>query len=159
MFRRIEEVVQEIQDTRQHGHSAEELSFLEGAEGSVHGPEPPVENKEKDEALINLRKFRRIQLIDKSLRAEMDRAMPRRLSMSTSRLGSKEVDYGNIDYSGAGEASASIHLNGAQLGFQQWATATANFSIGAKQTKHYIGRDGPFRNVLMPDAAPGRASA
>jgi hypothetical protein len=69
-------------------------------------------------------------------------------SVYTSRLGSKEVDYDNIDYSGATEASDSIRFNGAQVGFQQWATATANFSIGAKQTKHYIGREGPFRNVI-----------
>jgi hypothetical protein len=69
-------------------------------------------------------------------------------SVYTSRLGSKGVDYDNIDYSGATEACASVHFNGAQLGFQQWATATANFSIGAKQTKHYIARDGPFRNVI-----------
>jgi hypothetical protein len=68
-------------------------------------------------------------------------------SVYTSRLGSKEVDFDNIDYSGATEASGSIHFNGAQVGFQQWATATANFSIGAKQTKHYIGREGPFRSV------------
>jgi hypothetical protein len=69
-------------------------------------------------------------------------------SVYTSRLGSNEVDYDNIDYSGATEAGASIYFNGAQVGFQQWATATANFSIGTKQTKHYIARDGPFRNVL-----------
>jgi hypothetical protein len=71
-------------------------------------------------------------------------------SVYTSRLGSKAADYDNIDYSGEEEASTSVHLNGAQLGFQQWATATANFSIGAKQTKHYIGRDGPFSNILSP---------
>jgi hypothetical protein len=69
-------------------------------------------------------------------------------SVYTSRLGSGAIDYDNIDYSGAREASTSIRLNGAQVGFQQWATATANFSIGAKQTKHYIGRDGPFRNIM-----------
>jgi hypothetical protein len=68
-------------------------------------------------------------------------------SVYTSRLGSKEVDFDNIDYSGATEASSSVHFNGAQVGFQQWATATANFNIGAKQTKHYIGREGPFRSV------------
>jgi hypothetical protein len=69
-------------------------------------------------------------------------------SIYTSRLGSRAVDYENIDYSGAGEAGASIYLNGAQVGFQQWATATANFSIGDKQTKHYIVRDGPFRTTI-----------
>jgi hypothetical protein len=69
-------------------------------------------------------------------------------SVYTSRLGSKSINYDNIDYSGAGQADTSIHLNGAQVGFQQWATATANFSIGAQQTRHYIERDGPFRNIM-----------
>jgi hypothetical protein len=127
MFRRIEEVVQEIQDTRQHSHSAEELGFLDGTEGSVHGPEPPTENQEKDEALMNLRKFRRIQLIDKSLRAEMDRAMPRRSSTSSTLteggdLGDEFVTTNRptvptlIEWEGGGK---SVHVTGTFAGWNR----------------------------------------
>lgn len=67
MFRHIEEGIRGVQDTRQRGRYAGELDYVDVAEGLVHGPKPLSRKPEHDDALMDLRKFRRIQLIDKSL--------------------------------------------------------------------------------------------
>lgn len=81
MYRRIEEVIGEIQDTRQPSHYTGELDPLDVAEGPVHGP--PSKKQELDDALMNLRKFRRVQLIDKSPQGGIGRVLSRRSSMSS----------------------------------------------------------------------------
>lgn len=76
IFRRIEEVIGDIQDTR---HSIDELNPIDVSERSVYGPtRPPRNDQEEDDALRNVRKFRRVQLISKSIQGEIGRVLPRR---------------------------------------------------------------------------------
>jgi hypothetical protein len=51
-------------------------------------------------------------------------------SVVHSRLGESFDNFKNLGYSGALEASDSIHFTGAQVGLQQIRTAAANFTIG-----------------------------
>lgn len=69
IFRHIEEVIEYIPDTSQTSHSSDELGPGDVPERSVNGPaRPPKKRKrEEDGALINVRKFRRIQLINTSI--------------------------------------------------------------------------------------------
>jgi hypothetical protein len=69
-------------------------------------------------------------------------------SIATSRLGSDAANFANIDYSGAQDASSSLQFNGCQVGFQQWMTAAANFSIGVNQGKLYRRSSGPYHKIL-----------
>lgn len=76
-FRRIEEVLGDIQPT----NSLDELDPVDMPERSGHGPARPQRKKQEGDALINLRKFRRIQLINRSVQGQMERALQRRLSV------------------------------------------------------------------------------
>ncbi|KAH0548194.1 hypothetical protein GP486_008089, partial [Trichoglossum hirsutum] len=70
IFRRIEEVIEVIQDESQIIHSSDELDPEDEREGLVNGPARPPKKRKRgeDDALTNPRKFRRIQLISTSVK-------------------------------------------------------------------------------------------
>lgn len=126
VFRRIEEVIRDIQDTRQPSHSANEVDPVD-LPISVHGPaRPPRKEQEEDDVLINLRKFRRIQLISNSIQGEMEGALPRRSSVLSNATSDDELreefmsPQGQptvptlIEWEGAGE---SVYVTGT---FAEW---------------------------------------
>lgn len=66
VFRRIEEVVEDTRDTSTQNSSSSEFGDM--PEMPVHGPtRPHRKRRQEDDALTNLRKFRRIQLVDASI--------------------------------------------------------------------------------------------
>ncbi len=65
VFRRIEEVIEDIRDTSQASHFGDELDPGDIPETSVNGPARPPkrQRQEVDDAPTNVTKFRRIQLL------------------------------------------------------------------------------------------------
>ncbi|CAN9435241.1 unnamed protein product [Alternaria alternata] len=73
IFRRIEEVTEETQDAEQQKSSAVRS---DQADMLVHGPMHLRKMREEDDVLTNLRKFRRIQVISKSIQGESEKDGP-----------------------------------------------------------------------------------
>ncbi|PVH93539.1 hypothetical protein DM02DRAFT_676776 [Periconia macrospinosa] len=69
-------------------------------------------------------------------------------TVAKSLLGSSSVNYENINYSGAEDASASLRCAGGSLGFQQFGTAALDFRFGVKDGKCHFQRSGPYRNIV-----------
>lgn len=70
-------------------------------------------------------------------------------------LGREEVNYENIDYSGAEEASRAVRIQGGSLGFQQFAMGQMDFTLGPKDGRCHFQRRGPyFRIVSSAEKTP-----
>jgi len=67
-------------------------------------------------------------------------------------LGTEEADYGNIDYSSAGDVGKSVQFDGISLGFQQLVTGEANFRLGTRDGKLHIERRGPYQKIIRCSA-------
>ncbi|KIW33448.1 uncharacterized protein PV07_00300 [Cladophialophora immunda] len=63
-------------------------------------------------------------------------------------LGSRDADYGSIDYSGAKEAGRSFNFAGGTLGFQQFGVAQLDFTLGPKDGKCHFQRTGPYQRIV-----------
>jgi hypothetical protein len=71
-------------------------------------------------------------------------------SVAHTALGGDSVNYENIDYSGATDASSdsAIRCAGGSLGFQQIGTAALDFKFGVKEGKCHFQRSGSYRRIV-----------
>lgn len=63
-------------------------------------------------------------------------------------LGRNDINYENIDYSGAQDAESSLRLAGGTFGFQQFGVANLDFTLSPKVGKCHFQRSGPYRNII-----------
>lgn len=63
-------------------------------------------------------------------------------------LGKADANYENVDYSGAADATNRLKLHGGSLGFQQFALAQVDFTLGVKDGKCHFQRKGPYRRLI-----------
>ncbi|KAK4204762.1 hypothetical protein QBC40DRAFT_249828 [Triangularia verruculosa] len=64
------------------------------------------------------------------------------------KLGHVNVDYENIRYSGAQEVGNGLRVRGGSLGFQQFALAQVDFTLGAKDGRCHFQRRGPYDRLV-----------
>ncbi|KAF9765374.1 hypothetical protein IL306_002345 [Fusarium sp. DS 682] len=63
-------------------------------------------------------------------------------------IGREDAKYATIDYSTTRPFSSGVNISGGSLGFQQFAAAQVNFTLGPKDTRVVFRRSGTFRKVL-----------
>jgi hypothetical protein len=63
-------------------------------------------------------------------------------------LGTEDINFENIDYSGAQEALSDCTFTGGTLGFQQFGIAQFDFALGPKDGKFHFKRTGPYRKII-----------
>ncbi|OJD39051.1 pfs domain protein [Diplodia corticola] len=64
-------------------------------------------------------------------------------------LGSEKVNYENIHYSGAKDASQRLSITGGAIGFQQFGAGQIDFKLGAKEGKFHFQRvGGPYKRII-----------
>ncbi|KAF9639599.1 hypothetical protein BFW01_g11405 [Lasiodiplodia theobromae] len=64
-------------------------------------------------------------------------------------LGSERINYENIHYSGAEDASHAFSITGGAVGFQQFGAGQIDFKLGAKEGKFHFQRvGGPYKRII-----------
>ncbi|KAF4345568.1 RSC complex subunit Rsc7 [Fusarium beomiforme] len=64
-------------------------------------------------------------------------------------IGREDATYETIDYSTTKPLSYGLNISGGALGFQQFAAAQLNFTLGPKDTRVVFQRSGAFRKILQ----------
>lgn len=69
-------------------------------------------------------------------------------SVAEISLGRDDVRYEDIKYSGAPISESSLRCAGGSLGFQQFATASLQFTLGPKDGKRHFQLSGPYPRII-----------